>query len=622
MCASQPETGERSPTLMRDRPSYRPARPLPFELREHCVIYFEEELYTQALTLLTNLLTAGTSTHFLPDSSTSTSQPQLVPAFVPPPHHVSLISTLILHPSLTTRAPNAERQSASNAAYRYLRTLLKLVGPVNADLSSAFQFTSSTARRRGRSSYNRRREGEDLDSPNGSEAAFDTIGGDLANEQSVWSAAEDIWHVVGWAFNCSIVHPGRWTRWKAWLELMCEVLEDDWAERERLISPSTTADNSPNEATSQPDETLLNSSLLSIYLSSPTNSRHGPNTSRIMRAIFADGTPKSLNEFREVWKNETRERKKADDSRRTAQKRKRADTTTSCGVNLEEDVWGDWYAEEDDEEAEDDPMQATQDDDESRDASSDRSHSSDSDGSSLMDKTDRAAPNGAEPLGGIESLLLRQRLISLLSLHAAHSLNSNHSDPLNNLYDHLASHLRSLPLPTFALFIAPTLLPHMIPAARSSLCQVLLQSLISADAPAPDPSGDDLKQDQLEQWYLPYASNLASPVANAKVSLLVETLLRLLGLHVGLDTSTQSLREAVEMGIRARHEKVTAGLSKGRGRAGRGRGRGMAASRGGRVSHGTGGNQEEEEAMRFLKASGERMRILVDISERKNNSAT
>lgn len=26
------------------RPAYRPAKPLPYELREHCLIYFEEEL--------------------------------------------------------------------------------------------------------------------------------------------------------------------------------------------------------------------------------------------------------------------------------------------------------------------------------------------------------------------------------------------------------------------------------------------------------------------------------------------------------------------------------------------------------------------------------------------------
>ena len=29
-----------------ERPRYRPAKQIPFELREHCVIYFEEELCT------------------------------------------------------------------------------------------------------------------------------------------------------------------------------------------------------------------------------------------------------------------------------------------------------------------------------------------------------------------------------------------------------------------------------------------------------------------------------------------------------------------------------------------------------------------------------------------------
>ena len=56
----------------------------------------------------------------------------------------------------------------------------------------------------------------------------------LGNEESLWSRADDFWHAVGWAFNCSVRYPGRWERWRIWLELMCDVLQDDWNERERI----------------------------------------------------------------------------------------------------------------------------------------------------------------------------------------------------------------------------------------------------------------------------------------------------------------------------------------------------------------------------------------------------
>lgn len=478
---SSPTTAKSSDHL----PSYRAVKALPYELREHCLIYFEEGLYCQALNLLTSLLTSGSSSN----------GPR--PAFLPPPPYIALITTLAVHPTLTTRAKTLDRIEAANLALRYLRLVLKHVGPVNGNLKEAFTFNSlSLSSRRGGNSR-RRTTGEGVDPPADDDEGIDT---ELANVGSLWTRAEEFWQVVGWCFNCSILHKRRWERWNAWLSYMLEVLEADWDVREH-----GEGDGSREK------------SLIMKYINSGVTT--AGRQRKILRAVFADGRTKSVAEFGEIWQNETKELKKDTDVKKVEKK-----------IDIEADNYGDYMQEEDDEDLED---------------------SSEDHSSSPEPQSRDSIPNVADDLGGMDSVNLRLRLLSLLSKVSA-VLPDDFTD-LNTLYDNFLEHIRSLPIAAFFLIISPTTLRVFTPAAASSLSQYILRSLIAASAPLPP--NDELSQDILERSYLPYAANTISIVDNAKVSLCVETLLRLLDYHVGL-VWTPGLQEAAEAGIRARTAKA------------------------------------------------------------------
>ncbi|KAI9780646.1 MAG: hypothetical protein M1839_006587 [Geoglossum umbratile] len=547
----------------RARPHYRPTKPLPYELREHCVIYFEEELYTQSLTLLANLLSSGTS-------STTTSG-DLVPAFVPTPQQLSLAATLVVHPRLTTRATSKERLQASNTAFRLLRNVNKIVGPINANFAAAFTFSAQKIRKR---SEGRRRvsEGDSGDDP-------DMINTEIAGAGSLWARAEDFWHVVGWAFNCSVVYPKRWERWKLWLEFMLDVLEDDWAERSRMIEED--GDKSKNES----GEDLLAQSMIAQYLSGRKGS-YGSKR-RFIRAIFADGSARALAEFKEIFKNEPKERKKNE-----------TEVKRPVKVDIEKDVFGDYLDDDSDDEVEEGTALASA--KQSEDGSSDMDYELQAEEGP---QRSAAVPNGAECLGGMDSLILRQRFLSLVRatctpIHSASSLNSpgkfsavssastQYSTTLEDLYDMYIEHIRPLPLPTFSLLILPVL-PNVEPAYRSSFNQLLLHILLTTSAPPV--SNDDLSQEKLETCYLPFPANTHSIADNAKVSLLVESLIRLLGVHAGLVYS-EALETAVKTGIQARETKARANARKKRDLL----------------------IQEEEENWVYLRASSRRLRELVE----------
>ncbi|KAA6414123.1 MAG: hypothetical protein FRX48_02485 [Lasallia pustulata] len=297
-----------SPFTFRARPkslpSYRSSKALPYELREHCIIYFEEALYCQALTLLISLLTSGNSSN------------QISAAFVPPTQHLALAATLALHPSLTTRARSADRLQAANLALRYLRLVHQHVGPINANFHEAFAFTSAgTSSRRGGSA--RRRTGDDA-SPVAQDA--ENVNTELANVESVWARAEDFWHVVGWAFNCSVLHKRRWERWRVWLEYMVQVLEDDWNLRRNMAhTDKVDGGEDPREG-----------SLIVAYLGAD-GSRTGKER-RVVRAIFADGSPRALTEFKEIWRHEPLSLKKDDATTKKLETK----------VNIDADIYGDY----------------------------------------------------------------------------------------------------------------------------------------------------------------------------------------------------------------------------------------------------------------------------------------
>ncbi|KAI4233543.1 MAG: hypothetical protein LQ349_004349, partial [Xanthoria aureola] len=479
-----------------------------------------------ALHLLISLLTSGTA------STTPTS------AFLPPPQHLALAATLAVHPSLTTRAQSEDRLQASNLALKYLRLVLDLVGPVNGNLSDAFAFaTVETSSRRG---ARRRTTGDDL-SPTKDE--LDSINSELAVAGSVWAKAQDFWHVVGWAFNCSLLHPRRWERWQLWLQYMIDVLDADWTLRAQMHIDDPGNEQDPRER-----------SMIVQYL-------NGGNTParqerRILRAVFADGTSKATGEFPEVWRNETKERKKDGDTRKPEAK-----------LDIEANAWG--------------------------------LYTNDSSSSSELEDTPPPAsppsavlgtnpltpfPDVSAPFGGPHSIILRLRLLSLLStvsVFLPHTFT-----PLSTLYNLYLEHIRPLSVPSFFTLMSPSSMQYFHQSAASSITQIILRSLIAS--PAPPPLTDDLTQKDLERCYLPYPANTGTIGDNAKVSLCVETLLRLLQGHCGLYWNDGHLRAAVEQGIEAREQKAK--------KAGKGRGKGKADGEGERM---------------WLRTSAGRMRALV-----------
>ena len=370
---------------------------------------------------------------------------------------------------------------------------------MQSNLHDAFAFTSQgiPSRRGGR----RRAIGDEASPVDG---GFGRISNELANAGSLWACAENFWHVVGWCCNCSVLHKKRWERWSAWLSYIIDVLEADWEGRQ------STGENDTNVK-----------SLIIKYIDSGRAASGGER--KIVRAIFANGRPKSVAEFGEIWKNETKELKKD------------ADVHKAEKIDINADDYGDYM----DDEAEADL----------EDSASDHS----SPARDMISNQVDSIPDTAGSLGGVDSIHIRVRLLSLLSKVSA-------SEPgafitLKALYDMYLDQLRSLPIPAFFLIMSPPSLQPFVSAAASTLTQYVLLSLIAASAPLP-PS-DTLSQDILVTNYLPFPANRNSIVENTKVSLCIETLLRILDTHPEMGLSwTPELHEAAEAGIKARITKA------------------------------------------------------------------
>ncbi|KAK1142574.1 hypothetical protein N8T08_007550 [Aspergillus melleus] len=503
-------------------PSYRPVKPIPFELIQHSGIFLEEKLYTQALDLLVNILATATETP--------------TPVFAPLPQHLAVAATFLVHPSTTTRAKTAEETEAPNASLRLLRLTNTLAGPVSANFGRAFSFTHFESSRRGR-----RRHEHDSDDE------MKPLNLDLGQSASVWSRAEDFWHAVGWAFNCSVLHPERWKRWCTWLEFMCEVMEDDWEERKRLHSASTKKEEE-GEKSSKDGPKILQDSLIVRYIDEGS-AGYGKNR-RIMRAIFADGSTSSVNEFREVFHKELKELKQPKGATENTKKRE-------VEVNINEEMYGDYLNNDNDDggssQDETDPKTTKGSKRPTRQTKRPRRGTRSKPDPSANEDTQTAAHlhGGVDQLGSLPSLALRQRLLHLLSTVSQHLPASFIN--LEELYHLFVENIRHLPLPIFQALVSPSVLPKFLPAAKTTLCECLLFRMRESGAPVTDE--EYLNQAKLEQCFLPYAASTASIVDNAKVSVALESLLILLADN-NLLKVTPELQDAVEEGIKARAGKT------------------------------------------------------------------
>jgi len=478
------------------------------------------------------------------------------PAYVPSPQHLALAATFVVHPSTTTRAKTKQEKDAANAALQLLRLTNTLVGPVAARFDVAFSFTHFDSSRHG---GRRRTAGESGVPKKVLDDETEPLNLDLGMSGSLWSRAEDFWHAVGWAFNCSVLYPKRWERWQLWLQFMCEVLEDDWNERLRQLEKMEEDEKqkngsqqpaAPSKKKQRDRDCLLMDSLIFKYLTTGAVG-YGRNR-RILRAIFADGSTSSVNEFREVFKNELKEPKQDDDK----PKKREVD------VNIDEDVYGDYLSKDEDDESEETDASKTQTQTRTtrtrpkrskRDTGpSSKSNPNDAATDASYDTSDTIYANGGVAcLGGFQSLALRQRLLQLLSTVSERLPKA--FMPLEDLYHLFVENIRHLPLPVFQAFVSPSVLPYFTPAAQTTLCELLLFRM--RESAAPDTDEDYLSQAKLERCFLPYAASSASVVDNAKVSILLESLLVLLA-ESDMLRVTPELKQAVTEGILARNDRA------------------------------------------------------------------
>lgn len=232
--------------------------------------------------------------------------------FAPLPFHIEIVSTLLVHPSYTTQLPDNECAELASRSITFLRGLLATLGPLNGNLNEAFSLTSSAIR--GAIQY-RHNESEGTSETDDDTAAY--INGVVANQGRIRRCAKDFWHIVGWAFNCSVVHHKRWKYWKVWLDYMLDVLDADWNEREdQDIMEEVYQSRLQQHPEAQCKYTKLRKSLVVEYLSDVRGRSSA--VKRVVGAAFTDGGADDLRYYPEVFRNETQDVKA-----KNGQKRKR-----------------------------------------------------------------------------------------------------------------------------------------------------------------------------------------------------------------------------------------------------------------------------------------------------------
>ncbi|KAK4039980.1 hypothetical protein C8A01DRAFT_36030 [Parachaetomium inaequale] len=551
-----------------EEPTYRDAVQLPHELKSHCQIHLEEQLYTAAIHILSGLLSDGTTTTALqPSHHLPTQKLKPSPALIPPPSQIALLATLIIHPSFTSRAPETSNIHAASHALSYLRGLLSTVGPINANFRAAFTFgdtttTSNTSNGNGSSSVittraNGRSGGgltttsshpsglyssSEDDSPPPSSAG-DALTGPFARSHLLFRRAPDFWTVLGWAFRCAAEHSAsRWPHWRVWLGFVVAVLEADFDAR-LARDGNTGLTGRGKSARPYP---MLAQSLVAGYLEGLRRERK--NCAReVLRAVFAfsDGENgvSDRARFREVFERETVVGKR---------KRKRGgEGAAAAAVDLENDRFGDYL---DGEEFE-----------------SDEEEEEDNNGGMPALKGGRRRPGRKTKAEGTaaaasftvtdgiaETVPFRLRIFRLLSAVSYYLPETFAS--VDELYEKFTDHVRGLPLPMFRLFVEshPSILPEFV---QVHFLRTLIEAMLPPSHPDPadvdpvDAAGTGVTELVMQECFLPFAANKITAEDNAKLSLALESIMWFVYAQIGVGYSAK-LRRAVEAGIKAREDKV------------------------------------------------------------------
>ena len=156
----------------------------------------------------------------------------------------------------------------------------------------------------------------------------------------------------------------------------------------------------------------------------------------------------------------------------------------------------------------------------------------------------------------VETVEIRLRLFSLLSAVFFYLRGS--FDPIGELYDKFATSVRGLPLDLFRLFVSSHSTPLPDDVYVSFLRGIVDKLLPNHPDPGSvDPETDDhygVSVDILRRCFLPFAANKIFTEDNAKLSLVLEHMLRFLWTRSRIPRAS-SLRPAIEAGIAARNEK-------------------------------------------------------------------
>ncbi|KAI8935587.1 hypothetical protein NX059_008153 [Plenodomus lindquistii] len=482
----------------------RPTKQASYELANHAKAYIEGGKVASGFEFLTSLLAAGTSI-------STPAQPYL--GLLAPPAYIAFGLSLIADPSFTTQAPSSDAQQASDAALRYLQCIHSIVdAPAYPTIRKAFIFTDERTRRR---APGYRSEANSL-SPGGPGGDIERLAGPAANEKSLWRHAEDFWHIVGWAFNCSIAHKKRWDRWKLWLGITLDFLEADWhvcvKEGKDALDPAA----------------VLQKSLLWHYVVGEAESTTRSMRRRIVKAILATASSDSRRDYPEVWPRETYELK------RKAQKE-----GPISQVNFETGDIGDYGS---DDEMQDILEQPEDDHDVPKSKPS-------TGGDSIRNVLD-----ACQRLGGQEAIDLRQRLIALLA-RLAQELPLQFTK-LSDFFDNILEEVVHLPTITFHVLISTTTLPSR---SKIAFLANLLVPLVSGFVP--DYFQFDPAPEHLETILLPLKTDGQSFAVNAKITLVLEQMF-LYTMQQNTLTPTQKLRQTMEDGIKARQSVYGAGKGK------------------------------------------------------------
>ncbi|KAK4143664.1 uncharacterized protein C8A04DRAFT_28656 [Dichotomopilus funicola] len=495
--------------LFWEEPTYRPAVQLPRELRQHCQIHLEEELYAAAIHILSGLIADGSTTSSHQRSRFPPPKQKPRPVLVAPPSQLALLATLIIHPSFTSRPPELTHLHAASQAFYYLRGLLATVGPINANLSAAFSFSNSnfgrstTTTTTTRSHSNRRptlypppaprKSTGNADGGNDSDDSLssDTTApgrknGPLAPAHLLFRRAPDFWAVLGWTFRCAAEagqHP-RWRYWSVWLDMMVEALEADWDGRVTLQNEG----GGKMQEESSSSKSVLRQALIVQYVEDLQRERRNC-LREVLKAVFAFSDPENgVSDralFREVFERETVVRKEGAQS-----KRKREQEAV---VDLENDQFGD-YLDGDDFEFDDEDDEAG-----TAPAAPRRERRP-----GRKPKAASAASSAAFTLTDelAETVPFRLRIFRLLS--AVSDAFPDTLASVGELYEGFTDQVRSLPLPMFRLFVdriargvggsgaADNLL--MAECVQVSFLRMLIEDLLPATPPPPAAPAASAKQ--------------------------------------------------------------------------------------------------------------------------------